>query len=201
MTHTKDTGKAKPAILLILGLATWLLVSCGPETLLTTKSPSYLEGEHWAEPLAEQIEQNERLITALEQGSEGSSVICIDTSGSIADLDLAIFVQHLDRTLGDLKAKPVILIGDTEVDWEGWYEGEHTFAPGSEAMHAAQWRGRGGTDFRPLIERALQVEPDVILYLTDGYGAFPEKIPEQEIIWLVNHECSSTQLQGYCTRG
>jgi predicted metal-dependent peptidase len=46
-------------------------------------------------------------------------------------------------------------------------------------------KGGGGTDFRPAFKwmEENDVVPDVLLYLTDGYGTFPEEAPEYPVIW------------------
>lgn len=44
-------------------------------------------------------------------------------------------------------------------------------------------KGGGGTDFRPAIELAETMNPDLIVYLTDLCGRFPEKSPKCPIIW------------------
>ena len=48
--------------------------------------------------------------------------------------------------------------------------------------------GRGGTDFRPAIAKAMKIRPapNLIIYSTDGAGAAPErKPPGVEFIWLL----------------
>jgi predicted metal-dependent peptidase len=49
--------------------------------------------------------------------------------------------------------------------------------------------GGGGTDFRPFFERVRRdydlSSPLVTIYLTDGYGAFPERAPSFPVLWVV----------------
>lgn len=48
--------------------------------------------------------------------------------------------------------------------------------------------GRGGTDFRPGIEAAVRLrpKPDILFYLTDGWGPAPESAPrDTTVIWCI----------------
>ena len=49
--------------------------------------------------------------------------------------------------------------------------------------------GGGGTDFRPFFERIAKgydtSTPLVSVYLTDGYGEFPDVPPAFPILWVV----------------
>lgn len=52
-----------------------------------------------------------------------------------------------------------------------------------ELIRTLQPKGGGATDFRPAIELAVKMNPDLIVYLTDLCGVFPEKKPRVPIIW------------------
>jgi predicted metal-dependent peptidase len=51
--------------------------------------------------------------------------------------------------------------------------------------------GRGGTKFEPVFSWVMQnltpVEgpPDILAYLTDGYGSFPLRAPPYPVYWLI----------------
>ena len=51
-------------------------------------------------------------------------------------------------------------------------------------------RGRGGTDLRPPFDPPFlaRIQPDVIVYFTDGDGPAPEKPPSMPIIWCLLSE-------------
>jgi len=42
--------------------------------------------------------------------------------------------------------------------------------------------------FRPAFELAAKKRARLIIFLTDGYGEFPEKAPEIPTIWVVTHD-------------
>ena len=55
--------------------------------------------------------------------------------------------------------------------------------------------GFGGTSFRPVFDRIEQLreeenlEPDCLIYFTDGCGEYPEKPPEYPVIFLEEEPC------------
>ncbi len=105
----------------------------------------------------------------------------IDTSGSISERELA---QFLGEVHGILSAYPDLLCDLYYVDAAAY--GPYRLGSGA-ALPPPQ--GGGGTDFRPFfaaVERETQAEVEgVCLYLTDGYGAFPEAAPRLPVLWVV----------------
>ena len=49
-----------------------------------------------------------------------------------------------------------------------------------------QIHGGGGTDFRPVFEEIKKrgVQPQFLVYLTDGYGTYPDIAPDYPVLWL-----------------
>ena len=116
---------------------------------------------------------------------EGESVrvfVCIDTSGSIDQ-------GELNRFLAEVRG---ILAGYAHVVVTLYYcdaalDGPHELASVSDDLPPP--RGGGGTSFIPFLG-AIQEESDpfgksVAVYLTDGYGDFPEKPPPLDVLWVV----------------
>jgi VWA-like domain (DUF2201) len=60
-----------------------------------------------------------------------------------------------------------------------------------DSLKPEDFRGRGGTDFRPVFdwirEKVLPVEgwPDLLAYLTDAQGPFPDNLPAYPVVWLL----------------
>ena len=52
--------------------------------------------------------------------------------------------------------------------------------------------GGGGTDFRPLFDwvEGLPASPDLLVYVTDAEGRFPEREPNYPVVWLVKGKSS-----------
>ena len=54
-------------------------------------------------------------------------------------------------------------------------------------MAIPDWKGGGGTDFRPVFERLAAADrmPAALLYMTDAEGRFPERAPVHPVLWLL----------------
>jgi predicted metal-dependent peptidase len=107
--------------------------------------------------------------------------IAVDTSGSVTDRELQLF---LGEVRGVLRAYPHVVCdlyyADAAVDGPHHLGTAGTLPPP---------RGGGGTDFRPFFERVAKTvragEEGVCIYLTDGFGAFPEAAPRLPVLWVV----------------
>ena len=107
--------------------------------------------------------------------------VAIDTSGSICEPELETFVSEMQGLADQFEnyrihvyACDAIVHGydviDTHDEWPKSY------------------KGRGGTDFRPVFQDIEDkgLEISILVYLTDGYGAFPENPPSYPTLWIVN---------------
>lgn len=119
------------------------------------------------------------------EGMEGERLkvfVCIDTSGSISDHSLRNFLSEVRG----------ILSGYAHVEVDLYYcdvqlNGPHELNSVTDEMPNPI--GRGGTEFRPFFE-AIADENDpfgqsVAVYLTDGYGTFPDEPPPMDLLWVV----------------
>lgn len=115
-------------------------------------------------------------------GESVQVAICIDTSGSIGGSELAAFIAEVR---GILDAYPQIRGHLFYADADLY--GPHDFGADNPIPPA---RGGGGTSFRPFFEWMNQQERQgtqpLAIYLTDGYGNFPEALPESPVMWVVN---------------
>jgi predicted metal-dependent peptidase len=115
---------------------------------------------------------------------EGESVevfCCIDTSGSVGQEELSLFLGELR---GILSAYPMLRC------WL-WYADASCYGP-YELMEDSELpapKGGGGTDFRPFFKQVMKTwsreKQAVCVYLTDGYGDFPKQEPELPTLWVV----------------
>lgn len=115
---------------------------------------------------------------------EGESVkvyVCVDTSGSIDGEQLTSF---LNEVRGILNAYP-------HLEAELYYADAAIYGPYSlkSGDTIAKPVGGGGTSFIPFFEkvdeRSKNDVTSVCVYLTDGYGSFPQKAPELPTLWVV----------------
>jgi predicted metal-dependent peptidase len=115
------------------------------------------------------------------QGESVQVYVAVDTSGSIDQEQLRLF---LSEVCGILNSYPHLICELYYVDAEAY--GPYELNPDS-ALPKPQ--GGGGTDFTPFFEKVLdrwdRQSQAVCVYLTDGYGSFPETEPELPTLWVV----------------
>ena len=115
---------------------------------------------------------------------EGESVevyCCIDTSGSVGEEELNLFMAELQ---GILSAYPLLRCWLFYADASCY--GPYELQGGSDIPKP---KGGGGTDFRPFFKKVAKdwsrEKQAVCVYLTDGYGEFPKHEPELPTLWVV----------------
>ncbi|HLZ58717.1 MAG TPA: VWA-like domain-containing protein [Ktedonosporobacter sp.] len=108
--------------------------------------------------------------------------IAVDTSGSIGTREMKLFLSEIT---GILSAYPhlVALL---------YYADAACYGPYSltEKHEIPKPIGGGGTDFRPFFRAIREEQNDyqvgVCVYLTDGYGTFPEQAPSLPVLWVLS---------------
>ena len=115
---------------------------------------------------------------------EGESVqvfVAVDTSGSVGDSDMGVF---LSEVRGILNAYP-------HLECELYYADAEAYGPYALNSNSQMPKpvGGGGTSFVPFFEK-VEAKSDwhrsgVCVYLTDGYGNFPKQPPELPVLWVV----------------
>ncbi|PZV07123.1 MAG: hypothetical protein DCF22_22580 [Leptolyngbya sp.] len=115
---------------------------------------------------------------------EGESVrvyVAIDTSGSIGDQELRLFTSELS---GILRSYP-------HLECELYYADAAVYGPYELQVDSVLPRavGGGGTSFVPFFEtvqhRHDSYQTELCVYLTDGYGTFPQDAPRLPVLWVV----------------
>jgi len=106
--------------------------------------------------------------------------VCVDTSGSIGEVQLGRFLNEIR---GILAAYPSITVDlhTCDTDLRGPWKLDSPECP------APTLRGGGGTSFRPFFEALAHAcpAPDVAVYLTDGFGNFPKDAPQCPVLWVI----------------
>ena len=102
--------------------------------------------------------------------------VCVDTSGSVIEAQITEFlseVRGITRAYPQAQAK--LYYADAAV--YGPYDLEGNSKP----------EGGGGTDFKPFFAAIhnSDLENAVAVYLTDGYGDFPDAAPDLPVLWIV----------------
>jgi predicted metal-dependent peptidase len=110
-------------------------------------------------------------------------VVCVDTSGSIDNEMIAQLLAEVDAILRSYPGLECWLYY-ADADVYGPYRLEGGSNPPTP-------QGGGGTDFRPFFTAAAELETEfggaqvVGVYMTDGYGSFPEEAPTWPVLWAV----------------
>jgi predicted metal-dependent peptidase len=115
------------------------------------------------------------------QGESVRVAVCVDTSGSIGGREIELFLSEVQGILG---AYPL-------VECDLYYADAACHGPfaltASDAIPPPV--GGGGTDFRPFFEKVQGADeanlPALCVYLTDGFGTFPEAPPALPVLWVI----------------
>lgn len=108
-------------------------------------------------------------------------VVAVDTSGSIDQNAVQVFLSEVQT----------ILRSYPHLRCELYYADTALYGPHRLSASGAlpQVIGGGGTDFRPFFARLPHHRPpweaSVAIYMTDGYGTFPERPPRCPVLWVV----------------
>lgn len=134
----------------------------------------------WVRPNRRYAPHGAYLPIRQSEGSLGTMVLGIDTSGSIDDATLATFGGHLNRILEMCRPEKLYLIYcDAAVNSCEVIEGEYE-------PHKLKGQGGGGTDLTQIFSFAEEhgIEPSVAVILTDGYTPYPESV-NYPTIWAM----------------
>jgi len=110
--------------------------------------------------------------------------LVVDSSGSMSDKDLNDCFSEIGEVLQMSASETFVVTGDVKVD----------FAEYVHDVKDIEIKSRGGTDMKPLFQRAVQETPDCIVVMTDGFFSFPR---EEEldgitlIVCLIGHSTRS----------
>jgi predicted metal-dependent peptidase len=125
------------------------------------------------------------------QGENIQVYVAVDTSGSIDNQQLSMF---LSEVAGILSSYPHLKCELYYVDAEAY--GPYEL---NSDMTFPKPEGGGGTSFVPFFEKVAEswdgFTQSVCIYLTDGYGSFPDVAPQLPVLWVVTP--GGLELQGF----
>ncbi len=110
-------------------------------------------------------------------------VVALDVSGSVSEREIGEFLSEIDAIKGQIRARITLHACDVSLASDGpWI-----FEPWEDLECPREFRGGGGTDFKPVFEwaQSLDQPPDLLVYFTDAQGYFPTRPPEFPVTWLV----------------
>ncbi|CEP35105.1 Putative uncharacterized protein [Halomonas sp. R57-5] len=123
------------------------------------------------------------------QGKALSLMLAIDTSGS-TQRQLPMFIAELQALLTSVEHVEIHLIEcDADIQRERVINHVQELQEiGSDNGDGLTLRGGGGTDFRPVFERANDVMPECLLFFTDGYGRLPDITSSLPLLWVITED-------------
>lgn len=112
----------------------------------------------------------------------GPIVVAADSSGSIGQREVDVFFGNLAGILEDIRPSMIYFM---------WCDAKvHSVEEIADAgdlnyVRAKGLKGGGGTSFVPVFEEIekMGIEPDALIYLTDGMGTFPKEAPKYSVLW------------------
>ena len=121
-------------------------------------------------------------VPARQTGNAGAIVVAIDTSGSIGERTLNLFLAELSAIMQDVKPQELVVLWcDAAVHQVDSLSDMSDI----ESLRARPVKGGGGTDFRPVFDYVDKnnLGPDALIYLTDGFGQFPSAAQDYPVVW------------------
>ena len=124
--------------------------------------------------------------------------VAVDTSGSVSDKQLDEFLAEIRNILQSFSSFRVRLLAcDAAVHADMVAVHDSDFEPFLKCLS-----GGGGTDFRPVFSKIDDDPPEVLVYLTDGDGKYPDSNQPFDVIWVMNSYLEPPfgrviRLQGY----
>jgi predicted metal-dependent peptidase len=124
---------------------------------------------------------SQRLYLEALEGETVQVFVAVDTSGSIGDDELQLF---LSEVRGIVHAYP-------HLKCQLYYAAADAYGPYNLTLESEipKPEGGGGTSFVPFFEKVCQLADwhtqGVCVYLTDGYGTFPQQPPTLPVLWVV----------------
>lgn len=144
----------------------------------------------WKSPHRRRLVSQKIYLPSYTGKGAGTIVVVFDTSGSIGQRELTVFLSELADILDTCKPECVWLLS---CDADIYEDAIHQLDEGSDIVnHPPKIRGGGGTSFIPPFNWVEEndIDPACLIYLTDMYGQFPAE-PKFPVIW-----CATTDNEG-----
>jgi hypothetical protein len=109
---------------------------------------------------------------------KGMLAVAVDTSGSIAQTELTVFISKLAGIAKAYEAPFEVIVCDADI---------HAIKKIARRkdVETVDLTGGGGTSSKPVFEYLEKHKVDMLVYLTDLFIDFPEEPPRYKVIWGV----------------
>jgi predicted metal-dependent peptidase len=168
-------------------VADLLAVKTPWQDILERHMVSYVRGEYtWARPNRRFMSAGHYLPSTGQVQSMGTIVLVVDVSGSVTKKEMAYYGGHFARIVELCSPEKVhVIYVDTQVQ-------QHVeFNQGEEV--SLQYDGCGGTHMPAAFDWCAKegIDPDVMVFLTDGYTDFGEA-PGYPVVWCISSDVDAT---------
>jgi len=102
-------------------------------------------------------------------------LVAVDISGSISADQYKQFMQQIEK----IKGLSVVKVLETDTSVQAFY----TYKKGRSG--AIRLQGGGGTEFSKAFVKIKEVQPDAVLFMTDGFVGGPSKNPGVPVGWVL----------------
>ena len=131
------------------------------------------------------------ILPHLDNPAMGAVVIAIDTSGSIDETVLNMFLSEVQGLIRECRPCNIYLCScDAQVHSE--------YSITSDEDLPREYKGGGGTSFIPVFEWIAEQQskdwpepPVCLVYFTDGMGTFPSLAPAYPTLWALTMKCDT----------
>ena len=152
------------------------------EILRQFLTPMFNSVRKWLPPNRRHV-YKKMYLPSIRKEKQLNIVIAIDTSGSTTGEIVKTFVSEVYGILNSFGGYQLRLIQcDWNINEDVIYDMDNPFIP-----EKFQLLGGGGTDFCPVFDLISEDDeaPEVVLYLTDGFGGAPKNEPHYPVMWGV----------------
>jgi len=124
--------------------------------------------------------QSEILLPGLIERGIDELIIAIDTSGSITQRELQMFLSEVGRLLATYTFQVRVYTVDADV------QERVTVKNPRELVHRIKLKGGGGTNFTSLFQEVRQCK--AMIFFTDGYATYPPTSPRYPVLWVLTKD-------------
>src|SRR5262245_62531869 len=121
-----------------------------------------------------------RFEIATRSARTGRIALAVDPSGSIDESLLRRFAAEVAAVLEKTEPLLRLIVCDADVHQVQDFSGRD----GAKLLRGFEFKGGGGTDFRPAIAEAAEWKPGLLIYLTDMEGDAGAE-PAFPVLWAV----------------
>jgi predicted metal-dependent peptidase len=138
---------------------------------------------NWSKPNRRFNSTTNIILPSLEHQLELSIAIVIDTSGSINDVLLNLFMSELSSLMSSVEYSKIHMISCSHEVF-----GPQSFDKGDQLLY--QPVGEGETRFRPAFEHISRIDPapSCVIYFTDLFSDDFGPEPEMPVLWIGDYK-------------